>query len=185
MWGGPSGPPLLVKGKLMGIKDLEADVSIMLRSLMVDFRKFNIAVKDRSVQFSVEDFGLIICCIERLDYIQIKDLMLSKFKGWRFCFITVGDNMLTKKYEVIWELMRCGYMKWLRYNYPRQIKNILTGPENLGQRIIEERLRVWADRPKYKFLIEDNKVAMKNGIQRELTNDPSFFDYMPEEEINT
>lgn len=168
----------------MSIKNLEVDITIMLTQFRVQFRSFNITGKDRSIQFSVEDFGLIVCCIDRYDYVQIKDLMLDRFKGWRLCFVTIGDNMLEKRYQILWDLMRCGYMKWLRYTYPRAIKNVLVGPDNLGQKIIEERLRIWADRPKYKYLIEDNKVALKNGVSRELTNDPSFFDYMPEEEVN-
>jgi hypothetical protein len=73
-------------------------------------------------------------------------------------------------------------MKWLRYTYPRQIRNVLLGHDNLGQSIIKERLRIWNDRAKFKYFIEDNKVALKNGVHTELTNDPSFFDYMPEEE---
>ena len=53
---------------------------------------------------------------------------------------------------------------------------------NLGRRIIEKRLEIWGDKPKYKFLVEDNKSVLQHGAMRELTTDPGFFDYMPEEE---
>lgn len=166
----------------MRMQELEDSIAIMLNQLRVSSRKLNL-MKDTSSQFVVEDFGLIICCINRIDYVQVSDKVHEKFHGWRVVYITTQDNMLEKKYEVLWALMRCGYMKWLRYNYPRQVKNILLGTENLGTRIIKERLRIWNNQPKFAFLIEDNEIALKNGVQRELTSDPGFFDYMPEEEV--
>ena len=164
----------------MDVNELEENVAIMLNQFRIGFRKTAL-MRNTSVQFAAEDFGLIICCINRLDYSQASTAVEEHFPGWRTVFITTTDNIIDKKYEVLWALMRCGYMKWLRYTYPRQLKNILTGTDNLGNRIIQERLRIWNDRPKFKFLIEDNRAAFQNGVLRELTNDPSFFDYMPEE----
>ena len=165
----------------MTLEELETHVTIMLKQLYVKHRKINL-VKEVSSQLIVDDFGLIVCCINRADYAQVSDVVSDKFKDWRMLFITTNDNILTKKHEVIWALMRCGYMKWLRYNFPRQVKNVLNGADDLGRKIIEERLRVWGDKPRYKWFVEDNRVAFHNGILRELTSDPSFFDYMPEEE---
>lgn len=165
----------------MELSELEDHVSIMLNQLKIKFKKINV-LSGRSIQFVVEDFGLIICCINRADYIQIDSMLKENFSDWRTHYITPTDDLIEDKYKVLWELMRCGYMKWLRYNFPRQIRNTINGPENLGQRIIEERLRIWNDRAKYKFLIEDNLDVLRNGILRELSNDQSFFDYMPEED---
>jgi hypothetical protein len=166
---------------MSGVQNLQDDIGIMLNQLRVGYKILSL-IKNTSVQFVIEDFGLIIVCIDRLDYAQTSNVVDEKFEGWRTMYITTKDNLLSKKYEVIWNLMRCGYMKWLRYNFPRQVRNILLGADNLGARIIEERLRIWNDEPKYKFLIEDNRGAQRNGLQRELSTDPSFFDYMPEEE---
>lgn len=163
------------------IQELEENTAIMLSHFKVAIKKIAL-VRGSSVQFLVEDFGLIVCCIHRLDYGQISSAVHDKFPGWRLVFISVNDNIIEKRYEVLWALMRCGYMKWLRLTFPRQTKNILLGPDNLGQRIINERLRIWNDKPKFKYLIEDNKVALANGSRRELADDPGFFDYMPEEE---
>jgi hypothetical protein len=163
----------------MDLKELEDYISIMLSQLRVTFKKFNL-IRGISIQFVVEDFGLIICGINRVDYAQVNDMLVKNYPNWRMLYITTNDNIAEKKDEVLWELMRCGYFKWLRYTFPRQIKSIINGPESLGQKIIKERLRIWADKPKYKFLIDDNKVALINGTLRELTSDPSFFDYMPE-----
>lgn len=166
----------------MEMHELEDHINIMLNQLRVPSKKLNI-MKDTSVQFVVEDFGLIICCINRVDYAQANDAVHEKFNGWRVVYFTTQDDLVEKKYEVLWALMRCGYMKWLRYKFPRQVKNTLIGTENLGARIIKERLRIWNNQPKFSFLIEDNEIALRNGVQRELVNDPSFFDYMPEEGV--
>ena len=164
----------------MNLKELEDKISIMLTQFMVTFKK-NSVLKGISSQFVVDDFGLIICCINRIDYAEINNAVTNQFKDWRVIYLTTNDSISDKRYEILWDLMRGGYMKWLRYSYPRQVRNILNGPENLGPRIIQERLRVWGDKPKFKYLVADNKVALKNGVLRELTEDPGFFDYMPEE----
>lgn len=165
----------------MDLQELEEHVAIILNQLRVKYRMMNL-IKGVSTQLMVEDFGLIICCINRADYTQVNNAVLEQFKDWRTLYITTNDDITTKRLEILWSLMRCGYMKWLRYTFPRQVRNILNGPDDLGRKIIEERLRIWGDKPKFKFLVADNRVAFKNGILRELTNDPSFFDYMPEEE---
>jgi len=162
------------------LSSLTADVRIMLRNFMAPFKE-GILFKDIANIFVIEDFGLIVCCMNRADYLQAKDGVSTKFPNWRTTFVTTSDSLLESKYDILWELMRCGYMKWLRYTYPRQVKRVLVGPENLGNRIINERLRIWQDKPKFKYLIEDNKVALKNGVANELTRDPSFFDFMPSE----
>lgn len=164
----------------MNLSELEDRITQTLTSLKVGHRKFT-AVRGISTHFVIEDFGLIVCCINRADYSQASDTLNDQFKDYRFTFVTTNDDMMETKYRILWDLMRGGYMKWLRYTHPRQVKNVLNGPENLGQRIINERLRIWADKPKYKFLIEDNRAVLKAGIVRELTNDPGFFDFMPGE----
>jgi len=161
---------------------LEASVTDMLRGFMVRFKQ-QVGIKGVSSYFIIDDFGVVICCMNRIDYTQVSDKVTEQFKGWRFVYLTSGDNNIVEsKYKVLWALMRGGYMKWLRYNYPRQIKNVLNGTDNLAKKIIDERLRLWADKPKYKFFIDDNKAALRGNISRELTSDPSFFDYLPEEE---
>jgi hypothetical protein len=165
----------------MDLKELEEYISIMLNQLRVSSRVTSV-MRGVSSQFIIEDFGLIICCIDRVDYAQASNSVNENFRDWRAVYITTNDDLVEVKDKILWVLMRGGYMKWLRYNFPRQVKNTLVGVDNLGRKIITERLRLWNNKPKYKFFIEDNLLALKNGVQRELVNDPSFFDYMPEEE---
>lgn len=164
----------------MELQELEIHIKIMLKTFMLSSKKVSI-LKGIAVIFLIEDFGVTLCGINRIDYSQVEAAMQEKFKGWRHVYIATNDNMVEKKYDVLWELMRSGYMKWLRSVYPNQLKNTLTGPDSLGDRILRERLRIWADHPKYNYLIEDNKSVLKYGILRELPHDPGFFDYMPDE----
>jgi hypothetical protein len=164
----------------MNLSELVQDVQIMLRQFRVEYRRMEV-LRGISSQYFVEDFGLIVCCVQVANRKQLVTKLGNDFEDWRRVFITERDNLLEKKYEVLWDLMRGGYMRWLRINYPRQVKNTLLGPENLGNRIIQERLRVWNDKPMFKFLIDDNKEALRGGINNEVMRDPSFFDYMPEQ----
>lgn len=164
----------------MDLQELETHIKVMLNNFMLGSKKMNI-LKNIAVAFLVDDFGIIVCGINRADYSQVESVLAEQFKNWRRVYITAQDDIVEKKDVVLWELMRCGYMKWLRTTYPRQLKNVLTGTENLATKILNERLRIWANRSKYKYLIEDTKSVLKYGLLRELAHDPGFFDYMPEE----
>lgn len=163
----------------MNLQELGDDVQIILQNFFLEFKRLNL-MKDMSVQFSIPDFGVIVCCIDRNDYSQINDLLNRDYLTWRKVFIAIQDDLTDLRYNILWELMRSGYMYWLRSNFPRQVKNVLLGIDNLGVRIIQERLRIWAKKAKYKFLIEDNEFVLKNGLLREFIDNPGFFDYMPE-----
>lgn len=165
----------------MDLTELESHIAITLQNLFLKYRKINL-VRGVSVQFIVDDFGVIICGINRPDYVQVDTAINSKYPGWRTVYLTTHDRINDKRYEILWALMRGGYMRWIRSAYPGQVKKILTGPDNLGTRIIKERLRIWGDQPKHRFMVEDNKAVLANGILREFTRDQGFFDYMPEEE---
>jgi hypothetical protein len=164
----------------MTLVELENQINIMLNHFRVPSRKF-VALKGISTHFIVEDFGLLVCCINRVDYTQVSNDTADQFQGWRIIYVTTSDSIREVRFKILWSLMRGGYMKWLRNHFPRQVHNIINGPENLGRRIIEERLRIWADRPKYKFLIEDNKAVLNSNFSRELIDNPGFFDEMPED----
>jgi hypothetical protein len=61
----------------MDLRELEDHVSIMLGQLRVSFRKFNL-IRGISTQFIIEDFGLVVCCINRSDYTQVNDAIVKK-----------------------------------------------------------------------------------------------------------
>lgn len=165
----------------MDIIELENNVKIMLKQLYVPFKRYSM-FSGKAFLLAVENFGLLICCLDRIDYAQVNHKVFEEFSDWRVMYITTNDNLSEERYNIIWALMRGGYMKWLRTTFPRQTRELLVGTNNMARRIIEERLRIWNKKAKYKFLIESNEIALRENLYFELSRDLSFFDYMPSEE---
>ena len=162
----------------MSIEDLEIEINTMLNALQLRPNKVYI-VKDVSVQFVIEEFGTIVCGINRTDYVEVKKVVENHFVDYRIIYITTNDDLSKKRYEVIWELMTGGYMRWLRYEYPRLFNNLIS-IDNFGMKIIKERLLRYNNRTKYVYLIEQNEWAMRNSGTYVLSMDPGFYDSMPE-----
>jgi hypothetical protein len=162
----------------MDLEELSVHIGLVLDQYRVKFKQRNL-IRDLSYQFIVEDFGLVVSCINAINYTQILEALQDVYPNWNYVFVSTDDVLAEKSDEILFDLMRAGYMKWLRYSYPNQVKNTLFGYCDLAYRIINERLIIWNNLPKYKFLIEDNKAALTNNLTRELASDPSFFDYMP------
>ena len=161
----------------MRMEELENELDMMMNALKVKVKK-TILGRHVAVQYTSDDFGVAVFGIERMDYSMVESNMTVKFQGWRRVYITTEDNLLEKKDEVIWELMRSGYMKWVRLNFPRDFTNLIT-MQNFGNKIINQRLKIWAGQSKYKFFIEDNESAKKYPANYVMASDPSYFDYMP------
>ena len=49
----------------------------------------------------------------------------------------------------------------------------------MDRKIIKERLKVWDNAPKYRFLIDENEAALREATTYVLSVDPAFFDSMP------
>jgi hypothetical protein len=162
----------------MSLEDLEIDLLAMVTAFQLTAKKVSV-VKDISVQFVIEEFGTVICGINRIDYIEVKKVIDTHFSGYRVVYITTNDDMSTKRYEVLWELMTGGYMRWLRYEFPSTFKNTLIN-WGLSSKIINERLRRFNGREKYKYLIGQNEWALRSSENYVLSVDPGFFDMMIE-----
>lgn len=163
------------------LEELEAELTIILKALRIQFGKMNL-VKDVSVQFLCNDFGLVISGIQRADYGYVAKVVRERLPGYRYVYVSNFDDLIEAKEKIIWELMCGGYMNYLRTNFSRQFNSALTF-NNLANKIIDERLRRYGDRPKYKYFIESNMNARGVPVTMILANDPGFFDYMPEEEV--
>lgn len=161
----------------MLLNKLEYDIEGMLYALKLPYKKMSV-VKDISVQYLIESFGLIVCGIDRKDYSQIDNAVQNVYEGWKLFHITTKDAVTYKKDELIWELMRAGYMTWIRQDFPRQFKNLIT-EQNFSLKIINERLRVWNNEPRFKFFTEMNLAAKNQSAGYILSLEPGFFDYMP------
>ncbi len=160
------------------LKDLEVEIESVLHALSVSYKIHRI-MSGISFQFAIDDFGMTVCGIDRASYAVIDNAITNKFIGYKKVYFTVFDKIPDIKDEIVWELMISGYMLWLRSQYPRQFKNLIVNT-NFGNRIIEERFRRWDDKRKYKFWIDYNKEAQKQAATFVLSQDPGFFDMMPD-----
>lgn len=157
---------------------LEVNIKSMLAALRLNYRQASI-LNNLAICFIVEDFGTVICAIRPGDHDMIKDIMIRNYKDWRDVYIATDDSFNGMKDEVLWELMRSGYMTFIRNNYTRQFNNIILN--ELGNKIINKRLKIWGDRPRYKWLVEENNMAKRESSTYVLSKNPAFFDYMPSE----
>lgn len=162
------------------ILNLEIEVKSMLAAFRLNYKRAGM-LQESALCFLVVEFGVIVCVVSKGDYSIVKRNVERLYKDWRYIFITTEDNISEKRNETLWQLMRAGYMSFIRTNYNRQFINLLTN--GLGHKIINKRLELWGDRPKYKWLIEENKMAKKEATSYILSQNPAFFDYMPSEEV--
>lgn len=161
----------------MSLRRTVTDVGTVLGALRVPYSVASV-YKNITVQYVIGEFGVVVSVITPTDYGAISSKVEETFIGYRHIYVATNDNISDKRYEIIWELMRSGYMRWIRMSYGAQFPNILE-TDNLGGRIIEQRLKVWDNQPKHLYLINSNLEAQQIGFRRVLAEDPAFFDYMP------
>lgn len=100
--------------------------------------------------------------------------------SWRIVCIGQSDSLEEKRIEVIWELMRAGYMHYLRTEVPRTFKELIVN-KGWDKRIIDKRLELYGDHPKYNYWRELNKWVLKESSTYTLAIDPGFFDFLLDE----
>lgn len=98
-------------------------------------------------------------------------------KGWRVVGISSSSNFEEKKIEVMWELMRSGYMHYLRIEAPNTFKQMIN-LHNWDRKIIGKRLELYGEDPMYNYLRDYNKWALKQSAGYLLSTDPGFFDFL-------
>ena len=94
---------------------LEANVHATLIALRVDYKKIEL-MKHIANLFLIDTFGVVVCTMYRKNYKLVDTALKEAYKGWRIVYIVVQDNFLEKKNEIVWKLMRSGYLRWLRNN---------------------------------------------------------------------
>lgn len=164
---------------LKTIKVLTGEIKEMLSAYKVPYKMVNIGSNLPEV-FLIDTFGIIVIGLDRKDYSFIYNKIIELYPGYRMVYISTTSDILKKKDDLLWNLMRSGYMRYIRTNFPNQFKTLIIN-YGLGRKIINKRLEIWDDAPMYKFLIEENKSILNQAESYVLSIDPSFYDYMPEE----
>ena len=161
--------------------ELEAELGALLSALRLNYKRTAV-IEGISVQYVVDVFGVIICGVNRADYAIVNQAIEKDYKDWRLIYITTFDNVSEKRYEIIWALMRGGYLKWLRESVSDSVFRNMMFYDNFANKIINKRLEIWGDKPKFKYLVNNDLFAKGQGrISEYLSKEPGYFDHMPEE----
>ncbi len=159
---------------------LEANIGATLNALKVEYREAEL-IKNVAKLFVANIFGVAICCMNRKDYRLVDTALKESYKDWRIIYIAAQDNYLEKKDEIIWELMRSGYLRWLRNSCSESEFRRMMFDGGFADKIINMRLKLWGDLPKYRYFKECDLFAKGQGrISEYLSKEPAFFDFMPE-----
>jgi len=161
----------------MRFDELCDDTRVMLQTLRLDFKE-HYPTSKVEYQFIVDQFGLVVHVIDERFY-QPPEPTLNPYEYWREVHIDRQSDLNEKREEVVWELMKSGYMTWLRSENSRAFKNLIINYD-YSRKIINQRLKIWGDKPKYRYWVQINTEASYASASYILSVDPSFFDYMPE-----
>jgi len=152
---------------------MDLELTFKLLQLQVTVEKY---LSGKIKIYNINMFGVKVYCISNFMQKELQEANLDMSN--RVFIITTTEDFKERKELFIWEMMKSGYLKWLRLSYPRQFKDLIV-TQNFGSKIIDRRLKLWDNKAKFKFLIEENKTY-KLVIGYALSQDPAFFDMMPE-----
>ena len=158
--------------------NLETYIGELITALRLKYKKVSV-VRGVSFQLLIEEFGVMVCGISRSDYAEVSSIINTHFAGWRVVYITTKEAVYEKKEDILWALMRSGYLTYIRNAYPRQFNNLIVS-EGFGNKIIRQRLKIWGEEPKHKWLVDEDKAALRESDTYILSVSPGYYDYMPE-----
>jgi len=134
-------------------------------------------------QYAIKNFGVVVCVVDKENISFVASKLYDFFSGWRVIYVTSIEELSIKKDELLWELARSGYFRWLRLTNYRKFSSVLS-TSNLANKIIKKRLSIYGNKQKYNFFRQEDESALKTSTVQLLSMDPSFFDFIPEEEIS-
>jgi hypothetical protein len=125
-----------------------------------------------AVELFVPDFGIAIIAAHSHSAMNDEEL---------YHVIVVDKKQLDNQLyigsivvQIFWALIRAGYLRKLRIENQKAHKSLVVA-NRWGLKIIEHRLNLFGNKPKYRYLIEENKRYLSNFDLSYMTN-PQFFD---------
>jgi len=146
------------------------DVSQMLHQLGVDFTTRK--ATDEFALFEVPMFGVkVIWALTK--YEEDND-------DWTIVIVYPTHDQRDVRERVIWALAKGGFFHYLRFHYPNTFSKMLAGREgeDWHRKIINKRLELFANKPKYNYFISLNKDYLRESSMFLLSADPGFYDFM-------
>ena len=138
----------------MSLRRTIYDIGSVLGALRVPYTIASI-IKNTTTQYVVDSFGVVVNVMNGGDYTIVSERTNEVFKDYRHIYVATSDDISEKRYEIIWALMQSGYMKYIREMYGNHFPQLLE-TDGLADRIINELLKRWADKPMYAYLIKDH-----------------------------
>ena len=134
--------------------------------------EFDTTTVESTTIFEIPMFGTKIYFIE-------SDAALTPVmeRGWRIVSVRPNNSFEEKKMEIFWELMKSGYIHYLRTEVPRTFKAMIA-QQGWDKKIIEKRLKIYGNDPKYNYWRNLNQWALKEASTYVLSMDPGFFDFL-------
>jgi hypothetical protein len=97
--------------------------------------------------------------------------------GWRTVYIYPKDDVALRKDELSWELIKSGYLNYIRTQAPKLFKRLIT-LENWDKKLLNKRIQRYADHPKYNYLRDEALMALEVSPVTVLATEPGFYDYL-------
>ena len=131
---------------------------------------------------NVNVFDIPVFGVKILFYTKVSDFKPELIKGfvnssWRIVLIESESDLEEKRMEIIWELMRSGYIHYLRMEQPRTFKKLIS-LNGWDKKIINKRLEIYGEDQKYNYFRDLNKDALRESSTFILSIDPGFFDFL-------
>lgn len=166
----------------MNLDELRVDVEVYLRILGVPKWEHLVIGDKIAYVFLVDLFSTIICVVDEKDIGFVATRVNDLYGGYRLVYVTKESSINDQKEAILWEFMRGGYMRWLRYTHPRKFNHAIM-EQRFGDKILRKRVSLYGDKKRYKFWKEDDTEALKLSPSYMLSSEPGFYDYMPEEDL--
>ena len=102
----------------------------------------------------------------------------TRDNSWRIVDISPKDVLEEKRMELFWELMRSGYVHYLRTELPRTFRAMVS-QQGWDKKIINKRLELYGNDAKYNYYREIDRWALRESTGYVLSTYPGFFDCLP------
>ena len=123
--------------------------------------------------FTVGMFGV------KVVYLDGQEFDKKILNGWNVVYIHPDFNTKKSKERIVWGLVQGGFFHYLRNNYKKTFHYMIS-QEGWGKLLIQERLKRYKELPKYVYFGELNKDALRASETWVMSQDPGFFDMLPD-----
>lgn len=125
--------------------------------------------------YTVDMFGI------KIIYIYAQEAIYDKkaLNGWHVVYVYEDFNANESRDKILWGLGKVGYFHYLKMNYRNTFQRVLSS-ENLANKMIDKRLEIYKDTPKYNYIRELNNLYKNETPTFILSIDPGFYDYIIE-----